>query len=77
MKNKKKNKEKSKIAKIIDNINNHNLVINCELWIGNNDFYLIPSIYFSKGYYFEIVFVIFNIVLDIGFKIKNNDGKSE
>ena len=70
---KKKEKDKSKIAKIIDNINHHELDINCTWWFGNNDFYLIPTIYISKGYYLEFVFTIFNIMIDIGFKIKRND----
>lgn len=70
---KKSKKNKSKIAKIIDNINNHELDINCNLWLGSNDFYLIPTIYISKGYYLEVVFTIFNILIDVGFKIKRND----
>ena len=72
MKNKSK-KKKSKIAKIIDNINNHDLEINCSVWLKTNDFYLIPTIYISKGYYLEFVFTIFNILIDVGFKIKRND----
>lgn len=72
MKNDKKN-NKSKIAKIIDTLNNHALEINCELYIGNEYFYLIPTIYCIKDHYFEIIFAIFNIAIDIGFKIKRND----
>ena len=67
---KKKNNSKSKIRKIIDTINNNSLDINCSIWIGTDSFYLLPAIYFIKAYYFEITFVIFNIALDIGFKIK-------
>jgi len=67
---KKKDNSKSKIRKIIDNINNNSLDINCNIWIGTDNFYLLPAIYFFNAYYFEVSFVIFNIALDIGFKIK-------
>lgn len=69
----KKKTDKSKIAKIIDTINNHSLEITCELYIGTSDFYLIPTIYITKGYYLEFIFTIFNILIDIGFKINRND----